>query len=105
MYSSFSVIIGSMIDSTGKDGVGVGVLVGVTVGVLVGVGDTDIVVVVVVTGSIVVVVVVTSDIVYVKSLGAQVTVVQTGQSGSNIENVSFNNLKLCLTSGADNGSV
>jgi ABC-type uncharacterized transport system ATPase subunit len=53
----------------------------------------------------VVVVVVVSDISYVKSLGAQVTVVQTGQSGSNILNLSFNNLKLCLTSGDDKGSV
>ena len=43
----------------------------------------------------VVVVVVTSEIEYEKSFGAQVAVVQTGQSGSNIINLSFNNLKLC----------
>lgn len=54
---------------------------------------------------VVVVVVVPSDIVYVKSLGAHVIVVQTGQSGSNIINVFFNNLKLCFTSGEESGSV
>ncbi len=42
---------------------------------------------------------------YVKSLGKQNTVLQSGQSGFNILNVSFNIKKLCFTSGADNGST
>ena len=70
--------------------VGVIVLVGVTVGVMVFVGVTLGV------GSI------TS---YSKSFTSQTTGLQSGQSGSNILNLSFNILKLCFISGAVNGST
>ena len=40
-----------------------------------------------------------------KSLGRHIFVLQSGQSGLNILNFSFNKRKLCLTSGADNGVV
>ena len=81
-------------------GVGVGVGVGEYVVVVV-VGEC--VVVVVVVKFEVVVVVVSSDILYVKSLGKQTDVEQSGQSGLNILKIFFNKLKLCFTSGADNG--
>ena len=76
----------------GVDGVGVGVLVGVTVGVTLGVG----------VGSCVVVVVTISN---VKSSTSQKSSPQSGQSGLNILNLSFNTLKLCLTSSPLNGST
>jgi hypothetical protein len=79
------------------------VVVVVVTGIVVVVVVTGIVVVVVVIGIVVVVVVEIFPIVYVKSSGGQISVLQSGQSGLNILNVFFNILKLCLTSGADNG--
>ena len=76
--------------------VGVTVFVGVTDGVIVFVGVTDGVTLGVGVGPL---------IVKVKSSTGQKFSPQSGQSGLNISNVSFNKLKLCLTSGADNGET
>ena len=87
---SSSVIISplsSVIYSTqGFVGVIVTVGVGVGVSVLVGVGVGPL-------------------IVNVKLSTGQKFSPQSGQSGLNISKVSFNRLKLCFTSGADNGEI
>jgi hypothetical protein len=105
-----TVLVGVMLGVKVGVKVFVGVIVGVTlcVGVIVGVTD-GVTVFVGVTDGVTVFVGVTDGvgplIVNVKSSTGQNSSPQSGQSGLNILNVSFNRLKLCFTSGADNGET
>ncbi|NDG65296.1 MAG: hypothetical protein EBY29_17835 [Planctomycetes bacterium] len=93
-----SIIIGQFVD--------VGVEVSIGVGEIVEVGVTEGLGVFVIVGVIVTVgVFVGVDMFIVKVSIAQSIKKQSGQSGLNMLNLSFNNLKLCLISGADNGST
>ena len=107
--SPFSAVI----KSYNGVGVGVGVSVTVGVGVVVGVGngkvDEGVWVGVTVTVGVIVAVIVGVGVgdwvLNWKSFGSQTSGLQSGQSGLNIENLSFKILKLCLISGAVNGET